>query len=88
MGDRTTWRQELAAAQRRADDQNEIIAYAPDAAAFVVEFDSSYGSPKGPDVLAWTETRVYFPVTYDGSEWMESAPRHPTTEGQEHIGGW
>ena len=36
---------------------------------------------------AWTETRVFFPIVYDGSEWCGSAPRHPCNEAMEHQGG-
>jgi hypothetical protein len=41
----------------------------------------------GEDVLIWTEERVYFPVVYDGAEWMGSAPRAPQPAGQGHVGG-
>jgi len=52
-----------------------------------VKFDDGYGGAEGPEVLVWTETRVYFPVTYDGSEWLDSAPRNPQAKGQGHAGG-
>jgi len=78
----TTWNELLANL-----DPGPIVAKAPNEAAFEVEFDAGYGSSEGPDVLAWTETRVYFPVVYDGAEWMESAPRNPQVEGQPHVGG-
>ncbi|OHD15006.1 MAG: hypothetical protein A2Y38_25670 [Spirochaetes bacterium GWB1_59_5] len=66
-----------------------IIHYAPNEAAFDVEFDDGYGSVNGPEILAWSEDRVFFPVSYDGSESIGSAPRNPQSEGQPHIGvGW
>lgn len=40
-----------------------------------------------PHFLAWTPTRVYFPVKYDGGEWVESAPRNPCDEHQYPVGG-
>ena len=86
MSDHTTWRQELEAAMEQAGDAGPVIAYAPDPATFDVEFDGGYGGSEGPDVLAWTEARVYFPVVYDGAEWIESAPRNPRPEGQGHVG--
>jgi hypothetical protein len=68
-------------------DPGPVIAYAPDEAAFDVAFSDGYGGTEGPGVLAWTEQRVYFPVCYDGSEWIQSAPRNPQAEGQAHVGG-
>lgn len=79
-----TWRELLSEV---LDGDGPVIAYAPDEAAFDVEFDTSYGLAEGPEVLAWTEQYVYFPVVYDGSEWMGRAPRNPTSHGQPHVGG-
>jgi hypothetical protein len=79
----TTWRKLLA---DRAGDE-PIVAYAPDEATFDIEFDDGFGGANGPDVLAWSTTRVFFPVVYDGAEWIESAPRNPVPAGQEHVGG-
>lgn len=82
----TTWRKELADAMQDRDP-GPVIAYAPDEAAFDVEFDAGYGGTNGPEMLAWTDQRVYFPVCYDGAEWVGSAPRNPQPEGQSHEGG-
>jgi hypothetical protein len=84
--DQLTWRKALATAMRGAEDSGPVVAYAPDETTFDVEFDASWGSTNGPPVLAWTEQNVYFPVAYDGSEWMGSAPRNPQSEGQYHVG--
>ena len=83
----TTWREELSDEMKSKGDEGPVIAYAPDEAAFDVEFDGGYGGTEGPDVLAWTDQRVYFPVCYDGAEWIGSAPRNPAPEGQSHEGG-
>lgn len=83
----TTWRSKLAEAMREAQDSGPIVAYAPDEASFDVAFDDGYGGAEGPHVLAWTENHVYFPVVYDGAEWIGSAPRSPTPAGQGHVGG-
>lgn len=84
----TTWRIEFDQARKDAGDASAVVALAPNGEAFDVEFDEDYGGPEGAPVLAWTEDRVYFPVVYDGAEWMGSAPRNPTTDGQRHVGGW
>ena len=91
--DMTTWRDELAVARKppygetRPIDASPVVAVAPDEGALDVRFDSGYGGSDGPHVLIWTEERVYFPVTYDGAEWLGSAPRNPQPEGQPHVGG-
>lgn len=80
-----TWRKMLETA--RHDDASAVVAVAPSEDVLDVEFDDGYGGSEGPPVLIWTEQRVYFPVVYDGAEWLGSAPRNPTSEGQEHVGG-
>jgi hypothetical protein len=52
-----------------------------------VEFYSGYGGSEGKPFTAWGEKYVYFPVVYDGSEWVGSAPRDPCDEETEHVGG-
>lgn len=51
------------------------------------EFDHGYGSTNGDPFTIWTEKRVYFPVQYDGSEWVASVPRNPCDIKTEHVGG-
>lgn len=88
MGDQTdTWREMLTGAMAEAKDEGPVLVLAPDEASFDVQFDSGYGHAQGPPVLAWTETRVYFPVVYDGAEWLDSVPRNPRDTGQPHVGG-
>lgn len=83
----TTWRTELNAARLSAGDDTPIVRVAPSADVLDVPFDAGYGGTEGPDVLVWSETHVYFPVCYDGAEWLGSAPRHPREDGQDHVGG-
>lgn len=59
------------------EDVKELIDY---------EFDSGYGGENGPSFTAWTTNRVYFPVMYDGSEWISSVPRNPCDEATGHQG--
>ena len=85
--DMTTWRAELEAERRYARDTSPVVAVAPDESVLDVSFDGGYGGSRGEPVLIWTERRVYFPVVYDGREWIGSAPRDPQAEGQPHVGG-
>jgi len=52
-----------------------------------VEFDDDYGSEEGIPFTVWTQKRVYFPVCYDGSEWVSSASRAPDGVPTWHVGG-
>lgn len=81
----TTWRKQFEHA--RGTDDSPVVAVAPSESTLDVTFDGGYGGSEGPSVLIWTEQRVYFPVVYDGAEWMGSAPRNPQAEGQGHVGG-
>ena len=51
------------------------------------EFDDGYGGSEGEPFTAWGEKYVYFPVVYDGSEWVGFAPRNPCDEKCSHVGG-
>ncbi len=51
------------------------------------KFDGGYGGTNGKPFTLWTKSRVYFPVQYDGAEWVSSVPRNPCDEVTEHIGG-
>ena len=60
------------------------------------EFDDGYGSSEGRPFTMWTHEWVYFPVVYDGAEWVGRAPRSPmlTADQNEeqlvpnrHVGG-
>lgn len=82
-----TWRGMLADERANWDDASPLIAVAPNESALDVEFEWDYGVPNGPPVTIWTEQRVYFPVTYDGREWLDSVPRNPCDEAHRHSGG-
>ena len=51
------------------------------------EFDDGYGGSEGEPFTAWGEKYVYFPVVYDGAEWVGSAPRNTCDEKCSHVGG-
>jgi len=81
----TTWRKEFEKA--RGNDKTPVVAVAPSQDVLDEKFDAGYGGSEGPPVLVWTEDYVYFPVVYDGAEWMDRAPRNPRPEGMGHVGG-
>ena len=51
------------------------------------EFNDGYGGSNGDHFTAWGENFVYFPVVYDGAEWVGSAPRNPCNIECSHVGG-
>jgi hypothetical protein len=82
MTRRTTWRKEF-----EAFNDYKVVAVEPNEDVLDIKFDAGYGGSEGPPVLIWTEEYVYFPVVYDGAEWLDRAPRNPRAEGQPHVGG-
>jgi hypothetical protein len=51
-------------------------------------FDDGFGGIDGEPFTLWTKDFVYFPVVYDGSEWVGYAPRNPNKMKTPHQGGW
>lgn len=56
-------------------------------AEMVEEFDSGYGANEGKEFTAWSAKTVYFPICYDGAEWVGSVSRHPDGQPTSHQGG-
>ena len=55
--------------------------------AMNTEFYDGFGHIQGQPFTAWGKDWVYFPICYDGSEWVGSAPRNPCDISLEHQGG-
>jgi hypothetical protein len=51
-------------------------------------FDSGHGVNEGRPFTVWTRHSVYFPLTYDGLEWVGSVARHPDGKPTPHQGGY
>ena len=51
------------------------------------QFDCGYGGTEGEPFTVWTTNRVYFPICYDGAEWVESVSRNPDGKSTHHFGG-
>ena len=67
--------------------EDKIIACTLTDDELLVEFDDGYGGHGGKSFTAWGEKYVYFPVCYDGAEWVGKAPRNPCNEATGHMGG-
>lgn len=83
----TTWYSELIRAIKKNDDV--LIRAQPPLGTTMwdEEFDPGFGSTNGQPFTAWGRDRVYFPLSYDGAEWIGSAPRNPSFEKLSHQGG-
>jgi len=70
-----------------AAGDDRIIACTLSEDDLIEEFYSGLGRIKGKPFTAWGEKYVYFPVVYDGVEFVGRAPRNPCGEPTDHVGG-
>ena len=74
------------------EEDEVLIEYSTtklDVPLLTTAFNSGYGGTEGAHFTVWTERYVYFPVQYDGSEWVGHVPRHPDIgfNPTRHVGG-
>jgi len=81
-----SWREMISQAISENKD-GPLIACSITEEELNVKFNTGWGGSGGTPFTAWTEKRVYFPVVYDGAEWVGSAPRNPSLEHTPHVGG-
>ena len=83
-----TWKQLIEDAFVRGDTWDDVVYCTLNSLAMTAEFDDGYGSTEGEPFTLWTKNRVYFPLVYDGAEWVGSVPRNPCDEAMAHKGGY
>ena len=49
-------------------------------------FDTGFGHTEGIPFTVWTHDFIYFPVCYDGREWVGSVSRNPDGKPTYHFG--
>jgi len=81
------WKRLIDEERAERGDDSETVKVAPNESVLSVEFSDGYGSAEGPPFTLWTRKRAYFPVVYDGAEWVGSVPRDPCDEATAHVGG-
>lgn len=81
------WKQELEKEIRSLGEDITSLATTLTEEEMTREFDGLKGLNSGDPFTAWTTNYVYFPVIYDGVEWVESVPRDPCMKKTHHIGG-
>lgn len=84
----TTWRELIDhEMQRHGDTWPDLVDMTGDGDWLDTPFDNDYGGTEGEPFTLWTKKRVYFPVQYDGAEWVASVPRFPCDQPTYHVGG-
>ena len=88
MCSNTTWKTELEEEMEKHGERlDDLISCTMTTEEMLVEFYAGHGGEEGIPFTAWTEKRVYFPIMYDGAEWVGSVSRHPDGIPTEHKGG-
>lgn len=86
--DLTTWRELIT---RRMDAHKDgwdhLVSCTLSDEELDVKFDDGYGISQGKPFTLWTTGYVYFPIVYDGAEYVGSVSRSPDGEPTEHFGG-
>ena len=85
-GQLTTWREMIREAMQEYHE-TVVVATTLTEEQYDKEFDRGFGGVEGCSFTLWTKDRVYFPIMYDGAEYVGSAPRNPCDEACEHQGG-
>lgn len=80
-----TWRELIKVEMKRNKDTWTKLVHVT-GADLDREFDDGYGGIEGEPFTLWTEKYVYFPVCYDGAEWVGSVRRDPCSEETGHVG--
>jgi len=92
LGDRmsniTTWHKAISEElEEQGETWDDIVSSTLSETEMHVEFDDRFGATEGKPFTVWTRKRVYFPVMYDGAEWVESVARDPDGKATTHMGG-
>ena len=82
----TNWKQMLIEAFEETGDDFEKMETTLTSEELVKEFDDGLGLSEGTHFTAWGEMYVYFPVVYDGAEWVGYAPRNVCDIRTSHWG--
>lgn len=82
-----TWRKKLEEKFNETGDNFSKMICTLNESELDYEFNDGFGSDEGLPFTAWGEKYVYFPIVYDGAEWVGYAPRNPCGIIMEHQGG-
>jgi len=84
----TTWKEQILKEMDKVGETfQDVVSCTLTDKELLKKFNRSYGRKKGLTFTLWTSNRVYFPVVYDGAEWVESVSRNPDGKPTDHVGG-
>ena len=84
----TSWKVELSCAmESHGETWDDVEKCTLSQEELEEKFDNDYGGTEGHPFTLWTHKYVYFPLCYDGAEWVGSAPRNPNGIALHHQGG-
>ena len=85
---KTNWKEMIEFEMKRHQETFEnVVECTLSEEQLVKNFDGGYGGTEGEPFTVWTANRVYFPICYDGAEWVESVSRNPDGNPTRHFGG-
>ena len=73
--------------QKRGETIEDIVSNTMTDDEMDKKFNAGYVGLEGIPFTVWTTNTVYFPIGYDGSEWVGSVSRNPDGKPTEHQGG-
>lgn len=79
-----SWRELLRNARSNANDKSDIVYCNVSEDVMNKKFDNGWGATEGEPFTVWSETHVYFPLEYDGAEYVGYAPRFPNDDPMSH----
>jgi hypothetical protein len=84
----SNWREDITEVLRQnGETWDDVESHTLTAEQLDRRFDHGYGCVDGPPFTLWTKKRVYFPICYDGAEWVASVSRVVDGVPTEHVGG-
>lgn len=84
----TNWKTQLdKTLQMHNESWKNVEANTMTAADMEKMFDDGYGGTEGCPFTVWTKNSVYFPICYDGAEWVGRVSRNPDGKATDHQGG-
>ena len=87
-GSNTCWKELITLGLDENNEYwNDVIEHTLTEKGMCKRFDSGYGIEQGEPFTLWTKDWVYFPICYDGAEWVGSIPRNPCDIKTNHQGG-
>ena len=85
---KTNWATKLAGEMaKHGESLDSIVANTMSVAEMETMFCDGFGSSEGCPFTVWTRLSVYFPVVYDGAEYVGRVARHPDGKPTKHQGG-